>query len=116
MATTSDGETGVIDIDPSLAGLVSRLAQLERDAVHERLRHRDHVIGLQAELVTAQNERAAAEQRSSQLAAEVRRLRGAVKDARRAASAARAELRALRSSRTWRVGRLVLAPLRLGRR
>jgi predicted nucleic acid-binding Zn-ribbon protein len=115
-----------------LGPLLARVLQLEQEARHAALLHRDHVIGLQAELQTALDERDTLRARFDRSQQTVVRLRTLLKEARtrikslvtknaalnRSTVAQKKriielkhEVSAIRSSRTWKIGRLFVAPL-----
>lgn len=105
-----------------------------RQQQHALLTLRDNAIGLEAAASSARRRQELAERRANRAEARVKRLQSKlartqrrVKRAERQAVTARraqrrvraqcdAELRALRESRTWRAGRLVLSPLTALRR
>lgn len=95
-----------------LAELEARLAEVEIERAHDRLRHREYAIGLMLE-----NE--ALKDKNSLLARRVKRNKQLLLDERRVAKRREAELRAgleqVYASRTWKVGRVVLTPLRRSR-
>lgn len=97
--------------DPAqrVAELEARLADVEIERAHDRLRHREYALGLMLE-----NE--ALKDKNSLLARRVKRNKQLLLDERRVAKRREAELRAdldrVYASRTWKVGRVVLTPLR----
>lgn len=66
-------------------------------AVHQELTARDHVIGLEAQVVRLEVDLERARDRIAALRAKVKRLEGELVD--------------VRQSRTWKIGRAVTGPL-----
>lgn len=97
------------DLTRRLSELEARLAEVEIERAHDRLRHREYALGLILE-----NE--ALKDKNGLLARRVKRNKQLLLDERRLARRREAELRAgleqVYASRTWRVGRVVLTPLR----
>lgn len=92
-----------------------RLARLQRTQ-HEEMVLRDHVIGLEAALATAQSRLRQKERLLKRVRRENRQARVRAREARASARRARAEREALLASPTWRAGRLLAAPVRALRR
>jgi len=94
--------------------------------IPEEIRLRDVAIGLRAELVEANHQREKTELLSAQLRNEIQEFNDRLRMAEKALRAAQqlaekvlhdislrdAEIAAIRKSRTWRIGSLVLAPMR----
>ena len=92
----------------------------------EEMRLRDVAIGLQAELVESNHQREKTELLNAQLRNEIQDLNDRLRMAEKALRASQelaekvlhdislrdAEIAAIRKSRTWRIGSLVLAPVR----
>jgi hypothetical protein len=96
-----------------LESTLQRLRDEHRVALeHERLRHREHALGLVVEGEAARD-------RNRLLAKRVTRLRTKVEETTRAARRRErdllAEIEAIHASRTWRAGRALSRPVR-GRR
>lgn len=96
----------------------------------EELRLRDVAIGLRAELIEANHQREKTELLNAQLRNEIQDLTGRLRMVENALRASQelaekvlydisqrdAEIAAIRKSRTWRIGSLVLAPARWAKR
>ena len=96
----------------------------------EEMRLRDVATGLRAELVEANHQREKTELLSTQLRSEIQDLNDRLRMAENALRASQqlaekvlhdislrdAEIAAIRKSRTWRIGSVVLAPVRLVKR
>ena len=96
----------------------------------EEMRLRDDAIGLRAELNEANYQRAKAERADAQLRNEIQSLNDRLRMAEKASetslqlmekllqdiSQRNTEIAAIHKSRTWRIGSLVLAPVRLVKR
>lgn len=97
------------ELSGRLAELQERLAGIEIERAHDRLRHREYALGLVLE-----NE--ALKEKNILLARRVKRNKKLLLDERRAAKRRETELRTdleqVYASRTWKLGRVVATPLR----
>jgi hypothetical protein len=105
------------ELDRSIAQvemLELAIAKLRVEQQHTALEHRDHVVGLQAQLVTVRSQLRDAHINSrranARLKARNERLREQLDRARDLANSRATMIRAMRASRTWRVGSLFVRP------
>lgn len=99
----------VEELQRRLRELEARLAEVEIERAHDRLRHREYSLGLIIEneavrdkhrLVTKRVKRAKARQLAER------------REARRREHELREQLDAVYASRTWKIGRVLISPLR----
>jgi len=126
--------------DGNVADLHKRLADMDREVMdvrHEQLTMRDHIIGYEAEAARLTNDLAVARRTIKKLRDQVEQLRRkfqqervaarrkqkrldearqALRAERRRAQDRAREVEALKRSRTWRAGRLLVAPFSVFRR
>jgi 2-polyprenyl-3-methyl-5-hydroxy-6-metoxy-1,4-benzoquinol methylase len=95
------------------------IAKLRVEQQHTALEHRDHVVGLQAQLVTVRSQLRDAHINSrranAKLKARNERLREQLDRARDLANSRGAMIRAMRASRTWRLGSVFVRPFSIFR-
>jgi predicted nucleic acid-binding Zn-ribbon protein len=132
-ASTAPEDTELARTRQQVVELEARLEALTGEVVearHDRLTVRDHVIGVQAEAATHRYDNLQLKRRSKRLARRVEELKGLLKneraanrqmrrlldDVRTRAELREQELAALKRSRTWRAGRVVVAPFSIFKR
>ena len=93
----------------------NRLVNSDVDAQLKRLALRDHIIGLEA-TITRQQQQLEAERAQFAAALDDARRHGETEAARAATDSAMHTRAVMEHSRTWRLGRLVLLPLRIIKR
>ena len=115
--TAATAATDYAELVRQRDALLAKTIELDTRLREADLAQRDHVIGLQAELQTALGAAATLRARVSELKDEVTRLRALLRDARvqvkkltDANTKKAAELKAVRSSRAYRIGRKLAAP------
>ena len=140
-AELAERESELVARDARIEALETSISDLRVEEQHTALKHRDHVVGLQAQLVTANTEvhalgvallaaNATIEELTEKNSGTIAKLRSALERTKaslaetrtalrkeRATSKSRAQqIRALKSSRTWRIGSAFLKPLSIFKR
>jgi chromosome segregation ATPase len=103
--------------EAELVAARQRADELSSSVRHNELQHRDHVVGLEAKLVTAEERvagidasalkwRRIAEERGKK----IRGLRRQLLKAQETSAKRLREVRDLRASRSWRIGRVITRP------
>lgn len=99
----------VEELQRRLHELEARLGEIEIERAHERLRHREYSLGLIIENEAVRDKHRIVTKRVKR--AKERQL-AERRDAKRRENDLREQLAAVYASRTWRIGRAVISPLR----
>jgi cobalamin biosynthesis Mg chelatase CobN len=99
----------VEELQRRLQELEARLAEVEIERAHERLRHREYSLGLIIENEAVRDKHRAVTKRVKR--AKERQL-AERRESRRREHELREQLAAVYASRTWKVGRTLISPLR----
>lgn len=97
------------ELQQRLRDLEARLAEAEIELAHERLRHREYSLGLMIENEAMREKHRIVARRAKRSKAQLVSYK---RQAQRREAELRGSLEALYASRTWKIGRAVVRPLR----
>lgn len=122
--------TNVTDTDAKIEQLEGVIAALQEEKRHTALTHRDYIVGLRAQMTTERTELleisagfsnalavlGTKNQKIDEMRGTIRKLRTKLEQERVISADRAKELAALRSSRSWRIGRALTRPLSVFKR